>query len=74
MTDKALTVRQKAALVLLRRCESAQCASGPTWADKYTAWVNYQTAEALRARGLVSIGAPPDYEIVLTERAGKGVI
>ena len=43
--------------------KSAQCVSGPTWADRYTVFVNHQTAEALRARGLVTVGAGPEHEI-----------
>ena len=59
----SLNSRQRAALDLVRRCETAQCVSGSTYADRYTAYVNYRTAEALRSAHLIEIGPPPDHEI-----------
>ena len=65
MSERRLTPNQKCALELVRKRESAQCISGPTWADPYTAFIHYRTAESLRAKGLIAIGPGPDYDITL---------
>lgn len=71
MTDpQATPYRAALALRLLRDAASAQGTTERTWADPWTAFINWQTARALERRGLVVIDSEGDIE--LTE-AGKQV-
>jgi hypothetical protein len=67
-----LTPKQRDALLLIRSRETSQSIGGPTFADSYTAYVHYRTAESLRAMGLITIGPGPDYEIEHTATYRQG--
>lgn len=63
-----MTYKMRTALELVGKAGTAQTTVDQTWADRYTAFVNWRTAEALERRGLVTVDAEGD--ITLTD-AGR---
>lgn len=64
-----LTRKQTISLALIAELSSAQVIAGEsTWADRWTAFIHFQTAEGLERRGLIAIA---DNDITLTDAGRK---
>jgi hypothetical protein len=58
-----MTYKMRTALELIDKTDTAQTTVDMTWADRYTAFVNWRTAEALERRGLVAVDSDGDVTI-----------
>ena len=64
-----LTRKQTISLALIAELSSAQVIAGEaTWADRWTAFIHFQTAAALERRGLIAID---DNDITITDAGRK---
>jgi hypothetical protein len=65
MSGHRLTPMQRYALELISaHPESATCTTEQSWEDRYTAFINHRTADALRRRGFITIDSDGQIELV----------